>query len=101
MSLYNLEFDPRAISEARRLPMSSRRELRECLEFLRAAPHRSHPGVSVKELREVRGVWRFHLSARGRVFYSAEDGRLIVLMIDSSPGVNSATVKELRRRLRG
>ncbi len=100
MSLYSVEFDSRALNEAVKLPLFLRRQLREDLEFLRAAPYRSHPGVSVKELRGLRGVWRFHLGRTHRVFYTTIGGRLIVILIDRNPGVTSRTLSEVVRRLR-
>lgn len=99
MSLYSIEFDPLALDEALKLPLRHRRVLRESLEFLSAAPYRSHPGVAVKEIRALRGVWRFHLGSRARMFYITEESRLVVVMIDQSAGVNARTVRELRRRL--
>lgn len=89
MSLYSVEFDSRALSEAVKLPLVLRRQLKEDLEFLRAAPFRSHPGVLVKELRGLRGVWRFHLGRTHRVFYTAVEDRLIVILIDRNPGVTA------------
>ena len=100
MSLYSVEFDSRALDEASELPRRLRRRLREDLEFLRAGPFRSHPGVPVKEIRDLRGIWRFHLDSGSRVFYAAVDHRLIVILIDRSPAVTLRTLAELKRRLR-
>ncbi len=100
MSLYSVEFDLRALDEALRLPARLRRRLKEDLEYLRAGPFRSHPGVLVKEIRELRGVWRFHLDRSHRVFYFTLDDRLVVVMVDRNPGVSRRTLAELNRRLR-
>lgn len=100
MSLYSIEFDPRALDEALDLPIRLRRRLRRDLDFLRAAPFRSHPGVLVKEIRDLRGIWRFHLGTGGRVFYTTLEARLIVVMIDRSPGITKRTLEELNRRIR-
>jgi len=96
---YSIEFDSRAVRDGARLPLRLRRRIRTQLEFLRAAPYRSHPGVQVKELAEVRGVWRFHATSDVRVFYSVVGERLWVIMIDRSAGVTDKTIRELRRRL--
>jgi mRNA-degrading endonuclease RelE of RelBE toxin-antitoxin system len=100
LSLYSIEFDRKALDEALRLPLLLRRRLKEDLEYLRTAPYRPHPGVLVKEIRELRGVWRFHLDRRRRVFYIALEERLVVLLIDRSAGVTPRTLAELKRRLR-
>ena len=100
MSLYSIEFDPRALDGATRLPPRLRCRLREDLEHLRADPFRSHPGVQVKEIRELRGVWRFHLGRRTRAFYVTIEDRLIVVMVDPSARVTPRTLAELRRLLR-
>ncbi len=95
---YSIEFDSRAVRDGARLPLAIRRRIRAQLEFLRAAPYRSHPGVQVKEIAEVRGVWRFHATAEVRVFYSVVGERLWVVMIARSAGVTGTTIRELRRR---
>ncbi len=100
MSLYSVEFDPRALDEAPRLPVRLRKRLKEDLEYLRAGPFRPHPGVAVKELRDLRGVWRFHLDRKRRVFYATVDDRLVVVLIDRNAGVTPSTLAELARRLR-
>jgi len=96
---YSVEFDARAVRDGARLPFEIRRRIRAQLEFLRAAPHRSHPGVQVKELAEVRGVWRFHATTEVWVLYSVVGGCVWVIMIARSPGVTDKTVRELRRRM--
>jgi mRNA-degrading endonuclease RelE of RelBE toxin-antitoxin system len=96
---YSIEFDSRAIRDGALLPLPIRRRIRAQLEFLRAAPHRSHPGVQVKEIAEMRGVWRFHATTEVRVFYSVVGERLWVIMIARSPGVSDATIRELRKRM--
>jgi mRNA-degrading endonuclease RelE of RelBE toxin-antitoxin system len=100
LSLYSIEFDPRGLDEASQLPARLRRRLKEDLGYLRAGPFRSHPGVRVKELRDLRGVWRFHLDRRWRVFYVTIEDRLVVVFVDRGPGVTPRTTAELRRRLR-
>ena len=99
MNPYPLEFDSRAVRDGARLPWEIRRRIRAQLEFLRAAPYRSHPGVQVKEIAEVRGVWRFHATTEVRVFYSVVGDRLWVIMIARSAGVTDKTIQELRRRM--
>ncbi len=96
---YRVEFDPRAVRDGAKLSVSNRRRIREKLEFLRAAPFRSHPGVSVKEVGDLRGVWRFHVASDVRVFYTVVGDALWVIMIEKSAGVTRKTVRELRRRL--
>jgi mRNA-degrading endonuclease RelE of RelBE toxin-antitoxin system len=100
LTRYTVEFDRQALDEAATLPAQLRVRLKEDLEFLRASPFRSHPGVKVKEIRDQRGVWRFHLGRSHRVFYTTVESRLIVLMIDESSGISSRTLSELSRRLR-
>ncbi len=95
---YSVEFDPRAVRDGARLPLRVRRRILAQLEFLRAAPFRSHPGVQVKEIAEVRGVWRFYATANVRVFYSVVGDRLRVIMIERSAGVTDKAVRELRKR---
>jgi len=96
---YRIDFDPRADRDGAKLPIAVRRRIREKLEFLRAAPFRSHPGVVVKEVAEARGIWRFHVSSEVRVFYTVVGDVLWVVMIDKSAGITRKTVRELRRRL--
>jgi mRNA-degrading endonuclease RelE of RelBE toxin-antitoxin system len=96
---YRIDYDPRAVRDGTKLPVSVRRRIREKLEFLRAAPFRSHPGVLVKEVAEARGIWRFHASSEVRVFYTVVGDVLWVVMIDRSAGITRKTVRELRRRL--
>lgn len=100
MSLYKVEFDSRGLDEALQLPHRLRHRLKEDLEYLRAGPFRSHPGVSVKEIRELRGVWRFHLDRRHRIFYITIGERVIVVMVDRGAGISHRTLAELHRRLR-
>ena len=99
MNPYQVGFDPRAVRDGDKLPVSLRRLIRAKLEFLRAAPFRSHPGVLVKEVAELRGVWRFHVASDVRVFYTVVGDILWVVMIERSVGVSDKTVRELRRRL--
>ncbi|MGA7861890.1 MAG: hypothetical protein WCB19_08560 [Thermoplasmata archaeon] len=96
---YLIGFDPRAVRDGSKLSVSLRRRILEQLEFLRAAPFRSHPGVLIKEVAELRGVWRFHVSSDVRVFYTVAGDMLWVVMIERSAGVTKKTVRELRRRL--
>ncbi len=98
MSLYSVEFDSRGLDEAGELSPRLRRRLKENLELLRAGPFRSHPDVLVKEIRELRGLWRFHLNRTTRVFYMTTGDRLVVVTIERSAGVTRKTVRELRRR---
>ncbi|HEV2317603.1 MAG TPA: hypothetical protein VGV89_08535 [Thermoplasmata archaeon] len=96
---YSVEFDPQALDEASRIPPRPRRRLKEDLEYLRAGPFRSHPGVRVKEIRHLRGVWRFHLGRGPRVFYMTLEDRPTVVKVDVSAGVSKRTLAELKRRL--
>jgi mRNA-degrading endonuclease RelE of RelBE toxin-antitoxin system len=95
---YLVSFDARAVRDGSKLSGALRREILRRLEFLRAAPFRSHPGVMVKEVAELRGVWRFHVASNIRVFYSVVGDMIWVLMIERSPGVTGKTLRELRRR---
>jgi mRNA-degrading endonuclease RelE of RelBE toxin-antitoxin system len=96
---YRIEFDPRAVRDGAKLSVSLRRRIQLNLEFLRAAPFRSHPGVSVKEVADLRGVWRFHVAPDVRVFYTVVGDILWVVLIEKSAGVTKRTIRELRRRL--
>ena len=96
---YRVEFDLRAVRDGAKLSVSNRRRIREKLEFLRAAPFRSHPGVSVKEVGDLRGVWRFPVASDVRAFYTVVGDALWVIMNEKSAGVTRRTVRELRRRL--
>jgi mRNA-degrading endonuclease RelE of RelBE toxin-antitoxin system len=96
---YRVGFDPRAIRDGAKLPASLRRRILANLEFLRAAPFRSHPGVLVKEVADLRGVWRFHVASDVRVFYAVIGDMIWVVMIEKSAGVTRGTVRELQRRL--
>jgi mRNA-degrading endonuclease RelE of RelBE toxin-antitoxin system len=96
---YRIGFDPRAVRDGDKLRVSLRRRILQKLEFLRAAPFRSHPGVLVKEVAELRGVWRFHVASDVRVFYTVGGDMLWVTMIERGAGVTAKTVGELRRRL--
>jgi mRNA-degrading endonuclease RelE of RelBE toxin-antitoxin system len=96
VTLYEIEFRPEAAAEGRRLPPRIQIALREKLEYLRSAPFRSYPWLRVKELGDIRGVWRFHLD-RWRVFYRVEGTRIIVGMIELR---DSAYTHKARRKLR-
>lgn len=98
MTLYSVEFTTQSLHEAEQLPPVLRRRLKANLEFLRAGPFRSHAGVRVKEIRDLRGIWRFHLDPKHRVFYATIGSRLIVIMVERSPGVTPRTLSEIRRR---
>ena len=95
---YRVGFDSRAIRDGSKLPVTVRRRILHQLEFLRAAPFRSHPGVSVKEVSECRGVWRFHVTADVRIYYTVDGDMVWVVMIERSAGVTRRTIEELRRR---
>ena len=98
MSLYTIGSDPRTESELLRLPLRVRRRIDEQLEYLRAAPFRSHPGIQVKATREVHGVWHFHVTKEVRVFYTTQGAVLWVILIERSRGVSRRTVREIRKR---
>jgi mRNA-degrading endonuclease YafQ of YafQ-DinJ toxin-antitoxin module len=53
----------------------------------------------VKEVGDLRGVWRFHVASDVRVFYTVVGDVLWVIMVEKSAGVTKKTVRELRRRL--
>ena len=99
MTLYSVEYDPRTESELRRLPLRLRQRIDQQLEYLRAAPFRSHPGVRVKATREIHGVWHFHAAKDVRVFYLTQGPVLWVVMIERSRSVNRKAIQEIRRRL--
>jgi mRNA-degrading endonuclease RelE of RelBE toxin-antitoxin system len=96
---YRIEFDPRAVRDGAKLSVTLRQRIQGKLEFLRAAPFRSHPGVSVKEVADLRGIWRFHVASDVRVFYTVVGDMVWVVLIEKSAGVTKKTVRELRRRL--
>ena len=89
---YRVEFDLRAVRNGAKLSVSVRRRIRAKLEFLRAAPFRSHPGVSVKEVGDLRGAWRFHVASDVRVFYTVVGDVLWVIMVEKIAGVTKKTV---------
>ena len=96
---YRVGFDPRAVRDGSKLAITTRRSILRQLEFLRAAPFRSHPGVLVKEVAEFRGVWRFHVATDVRVYYTVVGDMVWVLLIEKSIGVTRKTVVELRKRV--
>jgi mRNA-degrading endonuclease RelE of RelBE toxin-antitoxin system len=98
LTLYTLEYDPRTESELRKLPVRVQRRVVQQLEYLRAAPYRSHPGVHVKPTRDLSGVWHFHAAADVRVFYTTQGSTLWVVLIERSRGVTRKTIRALRRR---
>ncbi|MDE1822505.1 MAG: hypothetical protein KGI98_16830, partial [Euryarchaeota archaeon] len=91
MSSFRVDFDPRGVTDGLKLPVFLRKRIRRQLDYLRAAPYRSHPAVQVKEIAEVRGVWRFHTSKDVRVFYTVQGDLVWVLMIERSPGITRKT----------
>lgn len=99
VSLYRYGFDERAVRGGSKLPITFRRRILRNLEYLRAGPFRSHAGVSVKEVSELRGVWHFHLAADVRVYYTVVGELIWVVMIEKSTGVTQKTIRELRRRV--
>lgn len=99
MSLYSVAYDPRTEAELRRLPARLRRRIDQQLEFLRAAPFRSHPGLTVKATGGVLGVWHFHVAKDVRVFYMAIGPVLWVVMVERSAGVTRKSVREVRKRM--
>jgi mRNA-degrading endonuclease RelE of RelBE toxin-antitoxin system len=99
LSLYSLEYHPRTEAELRKLPVRLRRRVDQQLEFLRAAPFRSHPGVTVKATGGVLGVWHFHLSKDLRVHYTTIGPVLYVVMVERSPGVTRKSLREVRKRV--
>ncbi len=98
MSLYEVEYDPRTEPELRALSLRLRRRIDQQLEYLRAAPFRSHPGVQVKATGEVHGVWHFHVTKNVRVFYTTTGSTIWVVMVERSAGVGRRTLREIERR---
>ena len=100
VSLYEVEYRPEAAREGAPLPRRVKESLRDRFELLRSGPFTSYPWLRVKEVRELPGVWRFHL-ARWRVFYWVDGRRIIVGMIEPRPTSYTAkTFRELARRKR-
>lgn len=99
VSLYQCGFDERAVRDGAKLPIKLRQRTRRNLEYLRAAPFRSHAAVSVKEVSEFRGVWRFHVAADVRVYYTVVGELIWAVMIEKSIGVTRKTLRELRKRV--
>jgi mRNA-degrading endonuclease RelE of RelBE toxin-antitoxin system len=99
LSLYSIEYDPRTEVELRRLSIRLRRRLAQQLEFLRAAPFRSHPAVTVKATGGVVGVWHFHVARDVRAYYMTVGPVLWVVMIERGAGVTRKSVRGLRQRL--
>jgi len=98
LSLYSIEYDPRTQAELRRLPVRLRQRIDQQLEFLRAAPFRSHPGVTVKATGGVLGVWHFHVTKDIRVHYTTIGPVLWVVMVERSVEITQRSVRELRKR---
>jgi mRNA-degrading endonuclease RelE of RelBE toxin-antitoxin system len=98
LNLYRIEYDPRTESDLRRLPLRLRKRIDNQLEYLRAAPFRSHPGLQVKATGEVHGVWHFHVTKEVRVFYTTHGSVLWVILVERSRGVDRKTVREVRNR---
>lgn len=98
MSLYDVEYDPRTEAELKRLPVRIRRAIDRKLEYLRASPFRSHPGVHVKPTAEVHGAWHFHVGKEVRVFYIGDGSVLWVVKVEHGVGVTTKVLRELRRR---
>jgi hypothetical protein len=99
-TLSRVEFDPRPFRDGSKLSLVVRRRIREKLEFLRAAPFRSHPGVLVKEIVERRRFWRFQGASDIRRFSTVVGDTIWALRIERSAGVTDKTRRELCRRLR-
>lgn len=98
MSRYSIQYDPRTESELRGLPISVRRTIDRKLEYLRASPFRSHPGVHVKPTAQVDGVWHFHVGKDLRVYYLVEGFVVWVVKVERSLGVTRKVLRELRKR---
>lgn len=98
VNLYQYGFDDRAVRDGSKLPIAVRRRILRNLEYLRAAPFRSHPGVLVKEVAESRGVWHFHAAGDVRVYYTVVGDLIWVMMVEKSLGVTRKTVRGLRKR---
>ena len=101
MTLYSVGYEPRADDEYWRLPPRLQRELRHRLKYQKAGPFRSYPAVSVKEVEDVPGAWRFHLS-NYRIFYRVDGLVIWVTMIweDRPSAYSESTLRELRRRMK-
>lgn len=101
MAIYSVGYEPEADDEYWRLSPHLQQELRHPLNYLKAGPFRSYLEVRVKEVEDVPGAWRFHLS-NYRIFYRV-DGQIIwVTMIwEDRPSAHSdSTLRKLRRRMK-
>ena len=94
-------YEPGADDEYWKLPPRLQRELRHRLNFLKSGPFRSYPEVHVKEVEDVPGAWRFHLS-NYRVFYRVDGAIIWVVMIwkDRPSAYSESTLREARRRMK-
>lgn len=100
MTLYEVGYDPRTEGELRKLSLRMRRKIDSQLEYLRASPFRSHPGVETKPTADVEGIWHFHAARDVRVYYLTVGPVLWVVMVERGAGITSKTTRELQRRLR-
>ena len=98
MSRFSIQYDPRTESELRKLSLTIRRNIDRKLEFLRASPFRSHPGVHVKPTVQVDGVWHFHVGKEVRVYYFVDGFVVWVVKVERSTGVTRKVLRELRKR---
>ncbi len=101
MTLYRVGYEPEADAEYWKLPGGLKRELRARLNYLRAGPFRSYPGLQVKAVEGVPGAWRFHLGGY-RVFYRVDGVIIWVIMIwqDRPSAYSSSTLRQVRRRMK-
>ena len=75
--IYEVEIDPRAIKDSRKIPKMHRARIAKALRSLARDPR--HPGT--KRMRgPFRGLYRIRVGDY-RVVYSIEDDRLLVLVI--------------------
>ncbi len=99
MTIDSAEFVAEAREEFLSLPRPLQRRLRDLTSYLLANPYRSYPWLQVKELRELRGVWKFRLGTR-RVLYIVEASVLVFVTISPRPPAYTPTMRaEVRRRL--
>jgi mRNA-degrading endonuclease RelE of RelBE toxin-antitoxin system len=101
VTIYQVGYEPEADAEYWKLPQRLRRELQTRLGYLKAGPFRSYPGLQVKEVADVPGIWRFQLRDR-RVFYRVDGATIWVVMIwhDRPSAYSASTLCEVRRRMK-
>jgi len=99
LTLDSAKFVAEAREEFLGLPRPRQRQLRDLTSYLLVNPFRSYPWLQVKELRELRGVWKFRLGTK-RVFYIVEGTVSVFVAISPRPPAYTPAMRaEVRRRL--